>query len=102
VELVALEIKERMTANVRRHEIRRELDTAEAASDGLCQCPNKQGFSESRYTLYKHMSASDEGGNDFTDNGFLTDDSTLDLLLKCAELAGCLVLLCWFQDLYPR
>ena len=77
--LSGIHIHRRVSHNVRRHEVRRELDSAKAAGNALRQRFRKQGLAYARDVLYQHMTSGEHGADHLLNDRALSDYNALDI-----------------------
>src|SRR5579884_1226725 len=73
--------------DVRRHEVRRELDAAEAQTERVGQRADHKRFGKSRYTDKQTVATREDGDEQFFEDFFLTDDGFTQLLADAAITA---------------
>ena len=74
--------------DVRRHQVRRELDAAELQVHRLGERLDQQRLGQARHAAQQAMPAGQEGGEDFVDHLILPDDHAAKLFLKGTDQGG--------------
>src|SRR5690606_2419213 len=74
--------------NIRRHQIRSELDPIEIEVQGLAEAVDHGGLGHARHAYEQYMAAAKQGYEDFFQDLVLAHDDLADFLLEPAEYAG--------------
>ena len=76
---------------VRRHQVRRELNASEFRVECAGKCTDQHRFSESRYSLKQNVAARDQGQQDAIDNRLLSYNNLAYLLSKILKIDSKLI-----------
>ena len=77
-----LEIDQRETGHVRRHEVGCELNPAEGTVQRTSQGAGQRGFTDTGNVLNQYVAFAEQGNERIFNGFFLTDNSLADVLLK--------------------
>ncbi len=73
------------TDDVRRHQVRSELDSREAQLEGIAQALHEERLPESRHALEEHVPGRQQTGQDPFDHRPVPDDAPIDLPLQSVQ-----------------
>jgi len=85
-EFVTLRMKNGDPGNVRRKEVRCELNTPKVRPEGLRECSREQRFADAGHVFYEQVSPGEEAGHRQLQDGVLTDDDAFQISEKAFGL----------------
>jgi hypothetical protein len=100
-EVTGLLVVDARPDEVRRHEVGRELDALELATDGLGQGPDRHRLGEARDALDEDVAPREERDDQPLEQVILTDDDLLDLVQEPLHRGGSVLAWCVVHAAYP-
>ena len=80
--LPGLEIRQGISGNIRRHQVRRKLNAAEGTVQGFRQRAGQRRLPDARNVLYQHVAPAQQGDQRVFNGLLLADDGLADSLLQ--------------------